>query len=239
MSYEERVKAFWTVAESKRIKSNERFLMLALLEIWRRKGFPVPCPISNAEIGMLTGWTAKNVWSVKKTFLSSGLCWCKEGNGLRRPVYYFDAELVPDELKAVKVEKPKKKPRPRPKAHPKAQEQNLFSAKELGKTDKANEESRKRKKKGFTPPTLKECIAAFVQKGSTEAQARLFFDYFNSQDWYKSNGRTRVTNVDSAINYWINRKKDERIGNIGRGVSNREKRNNDLKEELLARYGKV
>lgn len=251
MSYEDRIQAFWSAAESKGLKSNQRFLVLALLEIWRRKGFPVPCPISNAEIGLLTGWTAKTVWTVKKDCLS-GFYWCKDGNGQRQPIYYFDEVDVPEELKEVKKvvkmkSEPPKPPKPEPRKKPKkvvAEAPDLWSKSrqsraDMRKTDKENEKLLAHKDKAFEPPSLDECIGLFLGKGSTKEEAQNFYDYFNSQGWYRSNGKTKIMNVDSAINYWINSKKNERSTDINAGSSHREERNRELQQELLARYGKI
>jgi hypothetical protein len=118
-------------------------------------------------------------------------------------------------------------------------EQNKRTRSELKKSDKTNESIRAHKDKAFEPPTMEMVVGLFIQKGRTEEEARTFYDYFNRQDWYTSNGRNRIRNVESAINYWINSKKNETGREHIAGCTNREKRNRDLQEELIARYGKI
>lgn len=253
MSYEDRIQAFWTDIQGKELSASAIAMGLGLLEIWRRRSFPAFCPISNSEVSNLIGTNEKTVRRVRTELMAKGLCWCSSKKG-NVPIYYFDESAVPEELKEQPKEveepeplpEPPRKPKPVPRPKPKKVEEvpDLWSQTrrtraEQKKTDKANENIKKQKKKEFVPPTLDECVGLFMRKGGTKEDAQLFYDYFNSQDWYKSNGKTRVTNVDSAINYWINRNKDERSTDNRSGSSRLQKQTEELRAELLARYGKI
>lgn len=246
MSYEERIKSFWDMSEEKQLSSLARLLGLGMLELWHRRGIPASCGLSNYELANLIGTNEKTVRRLRTELIDAGFIWCYSKKG-KLPVYYFDEVAVPEELKEVK---PKKKPKPvevKPKARPKMAkeneptlwEQNKKTRSELKKSDKTNESIRAHKDKAFEPPTMEMVVGLFIQKGRTEEEARTFYDYFNRQDWYTSNGRNRIRNVESAINYWINSKKNETGREHIAGCTNREKRNRDLQEELIARYGKI
>lgn len=253
MSYEDRIQAFWTDIQGKELSASAIAMGLGLLEIWRRRLFPAFCQISNSEVSNLIGTNEKTVRRVRTELMAKGLCWCSSKKG-NVPIYYFDESAVPEELKEQPKEveepeplpepqrKPKVKPRPKPKkveAEPDLWGQNRHTRAEQKRVDKANEDIQKQKKKTFEPPTLDECVELFKKKGGSKEDAQLFYDYFNSQDWYKSNGKTRVTNVESAINYWLNSKRNERSTDNNANGSQREERNKRLQEELLARYGKI
>lgn len=250
MSYEDRIKAFWDMAEEKQLSSLARLLALGMLELWRRRGFTAGCGLSNYELANVIGTNEKTVRRLRTELIDAGFIWCSSKKG-SLPVYYFDEEDVPERLKekAKKVEEqkplpeelPKPKPRPKPKVEADLWSQSRRTKAEQKKNDKANEDLQKQEKKEFVPPTLSECVGIFLRNGGTRKDAQLFYDYFNSQDWYKSNGKTRVTNVESAINYWLNSKSDERSTDKdnNRAGSQREERNKRLREELLARYGQI
>jgi hypothetical protein len=253
MSYEDRIQAFWTDIQGKELSASAIAMGLGLLEIWRRRSFPAFCPISNSEVSNLIGTNEKTVRRVRTELMAKGLCWCSSKKG-NVPIYYFNESAVPEELKEQPKEveepeplqepprKPKAKPRLKPKkveAEPDLWGQNRHTRAEQKRIDKANEDIQKQKKKTFEPPTLDECVELFQRKGGSKEDAQLFYDYFNRQDWYTSNGRNRIRNVESAINYWINSKKNETGREHITGCTNREKRNRDLQEELIARYGKI
>lgn len=66
----------------------------------------------------------------------------------------------------------------------------------------------------FTPPSSDEVLAYFRQQRADtrlpewENEAITFFNYYNSQDWVKSNGR-KVSSWESLANDWIMRKERE------------------------------
>lgn len=91
-------------------------------------------------------------------------------------------------------------------------EDSLFSEKEL-------EASMPRGVKAarlveFIPPTLEEVRSYFLMRqadlclSDLEIEADLFFSYYDSQGWVKSNGR-KVANWESLANDWILRKERE------------------------------
>lgn len=234
--YEERAQSFWASVEGKGYSNFVIVVGLALLELWRRRDCPACCSISNIEVATLIGSNEKTVRRACTELVGLGLCWRQSKRG-SLPTYFFDESAVPPELKErpeVKKEKPKvKKPKKVLTGEP-----SLFSEKAIKAVDKDYESRNGRRKKEFQPPDLQTCIGEFLRQGGTEEDARSFYSYYDSQDWYKANGKNKISRLETAVMNWLmikrnERRKDNRPG--GRLASQEDK----LKAELLARYGKI
>lgn len=78
-------------------------------------------------------------------------------------------------------------------------------------------------------PTENDCINFFLENGSTEDAAKKFYNYYNATEW-KKNG-DKITNWQSMALYWIRRDSEKKP------LSAREKRNMELRKQLITRYG--
>lgn len=58
----------------------------------------------------------------------------------------------------------------------------------------------------FTPPTLEEMTAYFLEKGGTEHQAAICYSFYDSKDWMV--GKTKMKKWKSAVTGWIARDKE-------------------------------
>lgn len=94
-------------------------------------------------------------------------------------------------------------------------------------------EGKKPGRRKFVAPTEQECVNEFLKQGGTAVEAAKFFSHYNSQDWYKSNGR-RITNLASAVSNWILNQ-----SNYARHKSDSEiraERNRNVEAEILSHY---
>lgn len=57
-------------------------------------------------------------------------------------------------------------------------------------------------------PDTREVVSFFVEKGAEEEEADLFYNYYNSQGWRKSNGQY-ITSWKSAAANWINKREND------------------------------
>ena len=58
----------------------------------------------------------------------------------------------------------------------------------------------------FTPPTLEEMTAYFLEKGGTEQQAAICYSFYDSKDWMV--GKTKMKKWRSAVTGWIARDRE-------------------------------
>lgn len=239
MTYEERVQEYWKTIEGKGLDGSTIAVGLGLIELWRRHGLPAVCTISTKEVAELLGMTDRNVQKARQRLVGADVgIWLSAGKH-RQPQYCFRAEDVPENW--------------HPKETPKKEiqkikvtmvaEQNLFDQNrktraDMKKVDKENENIHKQKKKPFVPPTLDACVVEFLKQGSTVEKAKDFFYYYDSQDWYKANGKTRVGRLDSAVTSWLRKKQYEGTTN-NKQCGKLASQEDALRAELLTRYGQI
>lgn len=234
MTYEERVQAFWQSVEGKSYTGYELAVGLALIELWRRRGCPKTCAISNVEVAKIIGSNEKTVRRACKKLVDNCIFWRWNEKRTAAPIYCFNKADLPErwhlkkEIQKVKVTM--------------VAQQNLFDQNkktraDMKKVDKENENIHKHEDKPFERPTLEECVAEFLKQGSTEEEARLFFSYFDRLDWYTSNGKAKIKRLDSAVNYWLQTsKRYERTTNNRQCGSAREERNARLQARIAAYF---
>lgn len=224
MNFEERTAEFWSKAQELQLDCTQIALGLGLLEVWRRKDFPALCAISNEELIKLLGISKNTFITAKKRLIANGLVICQDGNGRRQPIYIFDVGLLSEVVEAKKpqpkvVEVPaevKEKPKPKP-----VEPLSLFAPEKPKKVT--------RPKKEYESPTLEEVKRLFREAGGTDEEAERFYYYYDSQDWYKANGKVRIRRVDSAINSWL-QKQGERHGRDKGSTSKKTDRNDAVRD---------
>ena len=224
MNFEERTAEFWSKAQELQLDCTQIALGLGLLEVWRRNDFPALCAISNEELIKLLGISKNTFITAKKRLIANGLVICQDGNGRRQPIYIFDVGFLSEVVEAKKpqpkvVEVPavvKEKPKPKP-----VEPLSLFAPEKPKKVT--------RPKKEYEPPTLEEVKRLFREAGGTDEEAERFYYYYDSQDWYKANGKVRIRRVDSAINSWL-QKQGERHGRDKGSTSKKTDRNDAVRD---------
>lgn len=91
-------------------------------------------------------------------------------------------------------------------------ESSLFTEKELDRSQPKGITTAQLA--SFTPPTLDEVRQCFSKRNAAyrlpdwETEAEIFYNYYDSQGWVKSNGR-KVANWESLVGEWIMRKQKE------------------------------
>ena len=164
----------------------------------------------------------------RKQLIDKGLLKFVDGRGRKQPQYMLDIIPMPDELDIPIIE-PEVKPPPKKKKPKKIPPQgDLFSdQKKTKKTSKPRKE--------YISPTLDEVKDIFRKLGSTDQEAEAFFYYYDSQDWYKANGKNRIIRVDSAINSWISNRY-KKHGTDKTESDKRKERNDEVAEDIINRY---
>lgn len=72
----------------------------------------------------------------------------------------------------------------------------------------AKRKQKKTKQKKFTPPQLKDVIDYYAEKGHSKNDAEVFFYYYDSQGWIKSNGMPIANWKNTAQTWWSKDKKN-------------------------------
>lgn len=75
-----------------------------------------------------------------------------------------------------------------------------FSEEEKEEDKEKDKEIKKRKRKGFTPPTLED-IEAYCKSRNNNVDAKRFFDFFDAADWVDSKGN-KVRNWKQKVITW-------------------------------------
>lgn len=65
------------------------------------------------------------------------------------------------------------------------------------------QEEKKKSKRGFTAPDVRDVVEYFVSRGSTEQEAVLYHDYYTANGWMV--GRAKMKDWQAAARTWINR----------------------------------
>ena len=218
MTYEQAITSFWEQVSEKDLDSTSIAMMLALLHIRQRNGFPAHCSVPNEWLEELLHVDIRTIRTARQRLIDAGLIGYTAGKARRQPVYYFeqcdepteipiaqdwleDVQLEqPEPIKAVEATKPKKR------RSTKESTPSLFSEKELKPT-------KKREKKETPPPTLEDVRVIFKARGLSDDEAERFFYYYDAQDWVTSSGQ-KIKRLDSMVNRWLtNNHKDRKDGN--------------------------
>lgn len=76
-----------------------------------------------------------------------------------------------------------------------------------------NNDNNVNKSKRFTPPSLDEIIALFIEKQSTKIEAEKFFYFYESKNWMV--GKNKMKSWKASVGGWIARNKSEEIKEVG------------------------
>lgn len=233
MTYEEKVERFWTLAEQRQMDCNQVALYMALLEIWRRNDYPSFLHVRNETICNLIGIkSVKTLRETRKRLIDNGLIIFEEGNSRKQPIYMLDSGILPAEIdipldfgEPMQVASPpsKKVEHERPRT---IQEPDLFN--------KQKKPAKPRKE--YTPPTMDEVKEVFDKAGSTDEEAEQFYYYYDSQDWYKANGKNRIMRLDSAVNSWLSRRTKNNGTEFKSDADKRKERNDEVANDILSHY---
>lgn len=193
MSYEERITAFWQVAERLRLDSYQIAFYFCLLRFFNEAGNPTHCAVSNGAICKALDIDIRTLRAIRARLIANNLIAYEAGTGRKQPTYSLD--VVPNS-----------EPKPKPKA--KASEQRRRKPKEVRQVRELTL-FREPKPRGKPPrefPAREDVISTCIAKGMDEEEAQVFFDYYDAQGWVTSSGQ-RITRIDSMINRWLNNNK--------------------------------
>lgn len=230
MSYEDKVERFWQMVEDVQMDCVQIALYLGLIEIWKRNDCPSILSVKNEMLCDLLGTSIRPLREARKQLVDKGLFKFVDGRGRKQPQYMLDIIPMPDELDIPimepEVKPPPKKKKPKKKIPPQG---DLFS----DQKKKAKKTAKPRKE--YISPTLDEVKEIFRKLGSTDQEAEAFFYYYDSQDWYKANGKNRIVRVDSAINSWISNRY-KKHGTDKTESDKRKERNDEVAKDIINRY---
>jgi hypothetical protein len=234
MTYEERVQAFWKSVEGKSYTGYELAVGLALIELWRRRGCPKTCAISNVEVAKIIGSNEKTVRRACKKLVDNCIFWRWNEKRTAAPIYCFNKADFPENwhpkkeerLTTIKIETMAEKR--------KNTNGTFFSDKELQEAERA-----KAVLKPMEPPTLQRCLEEFSKQGGSEEDARAFYLYYSTQGWRKANGNKIYGYLEDIVTSWLlNKKGYERTTN-NRQCGKLASQEDALRAELLTRYGQI
>lgn len=195
MSYEDHIEMFWERVRELKLDTTQIALWLALLEEWRKAGFPTRYSVPNEVLCDLLSVNIRTLRAARKRLIENGLVVFEEGNARKQPIYIVGVVAVVPKPPAIEVPKPK----PKQKRVKVADGQlSLFSEKDM--------ERPKKVKARAEPPSRAVVLMECRRKGMDDIQAQEFYDYYNAQGWVTSSGQ-RIKNVDSMINRWLTKQK--------------------------------
>lgn len=220
MNYEQAITSFWEQVSEMDLDSTSIAMMLALLHIRQRNGFPAHCSVPNEWLEELLHVDIRTIRAARQRLIDAGLVSYTAGKARRQPVYHFEKgdepveipiaqdwldEVQPEPIKAVKATKPKKR------RSAKESTLSLFSEKELKPT-------KKREKKEVPPPTMEEVRELFRSRGLSDDEAERFFYYYDAQDWVTSSGQ-KIKRLDSMVNRWLTNNHKNKVNGNNTGSS--------------------
>lgn len=219
MNYEQAITSFWEQVSEMDLDSTSIAMMLALLHIRQRNGFPTHCSVPNEWLEELLHVDIRTIRAARQRLIEAGFVGYIAGKARRQPVYYFEKgdepieipiaqdwldEVQPEPIKAVEATKPKKRRSAKESAP------SLFSEKDLNPS--------KRKKKETPPPTLEEVRELFRSRGLPDDEAERFFYYYDAQDWVTSSGQ-KIKRLDSMVNRWLTNNHKNKVNGNNTGSS--------------------
>ena len=75
-------------------------------------------------------------------------------------------------------------------------------------TSKEQVKEQVKERRGFSPPSLEECMLTFQEAGSTSDEGEKFFNFYTSKGWLV--GKSKMKDWKAAARNWIKRNNDER-----------------------------
>lgn len=218
MNYEQAITSLWEQVSEMDLDSTSIAMMLALLHIRQKHGFPAHCSVPNEWLEELLHVDIRTIRAARQRLIDAGLVGYTAGKARRQPVYYFEKgdepveiPIAQDWLEDVQPEQPEpiknvEATKPKKRRSTKESTPNLFSEKELKPT-------KKREKKETPPPTMEEVRELFRSRGLPDDEAERFFYYYDAQDWVTSSGQ-KIKRLDSMVNRWLtNNHKKKANGN--------------------------
>ena len=124
----------------------------------------------------------------------------REQNRIRQKKWYDKQKALPNVIPNVRV------------TQPNATEEDI-------EEDKEKEVEKKRRKKDFTPPTLKE-IEDYCKSRNNKVDAKRFFDFFDASNWVDSKGN-KVRNWKQKVITWESYNKEVKTDGQATGDSNK------------------
>lgn len=230
MTYEDKAHAFWRDVGCE-VKPVSVVLFFALLEMWHRQCAPPRLFLDNSTLCALMRIDVRTLRKARAELMSRGLIWY-EHHGNNAGAYILDADefpkVEPDEV----LDPPTVEPVAPVEVKAEPVQTELMFPEERPKKKRTTTKRPKTTEPAFT---LEQVIAAFIAAGSDADEAKKFYYYYDSQDWHKGNGRSKVTRLDSAVNGWLlnPRRQDGKRGTTNRNADKREERNRKVAEWVL------